>query len=550
VRPLAPLPAAALAALGGLLVALSFPGPGLWALAPVGVAAFALAVRGQRARRGAWLGLLTGWVAYAILLHWTGIYVGNLPWLALTTLEAGFVAVAGALATLVWRHRPALVVAGLGGLWVLQEGLSSRLPFGGFPWSRLAFSQTDAPTLGLAALGGAPLVSGAVAATGGALALLVVAAADPQGPRANWRGLHWRRLAWPAATAVAVMAVGAVVPRPVDAPDGVAVSAVQGNVPHAGLDFNAERRAVLDNHVAATKDLAAAVRAGTVRAPGLVVWPENASDIDPLRNPDAATVIQASVDDVGVPIVLGAVLEVPPGSAASCPGPAACLSNTTLVWGTTTGPGARYDKRHPAPFGEYIPMRSFFRLFSDKVDLITRDFVSGTGNGVLPVTAVTTSGRQRTLRLADVICFEVAFDDLVHDAVGDGADLIVVQTNNATFGNTDESIQQLAMSRLRAVESGRAVVHVSTVGVSALIGPDGRVLALGGHFSRDVLSAVLPLRTSTTVATRLAALPEAGLALFGLAVALMGLRRRRSDGEQYPEPRIEPTTEVAQGVPA
>ena len=115
------LPAASLAALGGGLIALAFPGPNLWALAPIGIAAFVLAVRGQRARRGAWLGLTTGLVAYGVLLHWTGIYVGNLPWLALTTLEACFVAVTGALATQVWRGRPGLVVVGLSGVWVLQE---------------------------------------------------------------------------------------------------------------------------------------------------------------------------------------------------------------------------------------------------------------------------------------------------------------------------------------------------------------------------------------------------------------------------------------------
>ncbi len=542
-----------LAALGGLLVALSFPGPGLWALAPVGVGAFALAVRGQRARRGAWLGLITGWVSYAVLLHWTGIYVGNLPWLALTTLEAGFVAVTGALATSLWRHRHALVVAGLGGLWVLQEGLSSRIPFGGFPWSRLAFSQTEAPTLGLAALGGAPLVSGAVAAAGGALAVLVVAAADlARSPSGRLRST-WRGLAWPAATAVAVMTVGATVPRPVDAPDGVAVSAVQGNVPHAGLDFNAERRAVLDNHVAATRDLATAVRHGTVRAPGLVVWPENASDIDPLRNQDAARVIQGAVDEVGVPVVLGAVLEVPPGSTATCPGPAACLSNTTLVWGTTrpgSRPGGPLRQAAPGPLRGVHPDTDLLQPVQRQGRPDHPRLRLGQRQRVLPVSVVTTSGEQRTLRLADVICFEVAFDDLVHDAVSDRADIIVVQTNNATFGRTDESVQQLAMSRLRAVESGRAVVHISTVGVSALIGPDGRILASGGHFSRDVLPAVLPLRTSTTVATRLAALPEACLALLGLTLALTGLRRRRPGPEQYPEARTEPKSEVAQGVPA
>jgi apolipoprotein N-acyltransferase len=528
VRPLPVLPAALLAALSGCLIALAFPGPGQWTLAPVGIAAFALTVRGQHPRRAAWLGLVTGCLGYGILLHWTGIYVGNLPWLALTALEASFVALNGALTSLAWRGRPIGVVSGVCGLWVLQEGVSSRWPFDGFPWARLAFSQTEAPTLGLASVGGAPLVSAAVAAAGAALAVAVVVGLE-RGWAARPRTAHWRGPAGLVAASIALMSVGALVPRPIDAPRSLAVAAVQGNVPHAGLDFNAQRRAVLDNHVAATLDLARAVHAGSAPAPALVIWPENSSDIDPLRNRDAAIAIQRATDEMGVPVLVGAVLQ-----------PSNSLVNAGIVWGpsdgSAPGPGAEYDKRHPAPFGEYIPWRPFFRLFSDKVDLVTHDFKSGSGNGVLPVTVTTgagtassdtaSSGRPQVVLLGDVICFEIAFDDLVRDAVRGGADLLVVQTNNATFGYTDESIQQLAMSRLRAVESGRAVVHVSTVGVSALIGPDGRVLSSTGHFTREVMSAELPLRTAQTLATRVGAGPEALLSLVGLVIAFRNRRRR------------------------
>lgn len=304
----------------------------------------------------------------------------------------------------------------------------------------------------------------------------------------------------------------ALVPRPVAGPDTARFVAVQGDVPEPGLEFNAERRAVLDNHARLTAELADRVADGLTRQPDLVIWPENASDIDPTRNGDAAVVIQEAVDRVGVPVVVGTLLEEPVGR----------LSNTSIVWGPSTGeapgPGQQYVKRHPAPFGEYIPYRSFFRTFSDKVDLVRRDFVAGSASPVLTAAGI---------RLGDIICFEVAYDDLVRDAVRDGGQVLVVQTNNATFGFTDESVQQLAMSRLRAVETGRAVVHISTVGVSAMIAPDGSTGQRSSLFTPDLLEADLPLRTEQTLATRLGSLPEWGLALAGLLVAATARRQRR-----------------------
>ncbi|MFZ5870665.1 MAG: apolipoprotein N-acyltransferase, partial [Actinomycetota bacterium] len=312
-------------------------------------------------------------------------------------------------------------------------------------------------------------------------------------------------------------------PRPGDATGSVDVAAVQGNVPKAGLDFNAERRAVLDNHAAATRELARAVADGRARPPDLVVWPENSSDIDPLRNPDAAAVISGAVDAVGVPLLLGTVLQEPADK----------LSNVSMVWEPGKGPGQQYVKRRPVPFAEYVPYRSFFRRISDKVDLVRRDFVAGTGPNVLTVGPAT---------VGTAICFEVAFDDLLREAVRGGADLLVVQTNNATFGRTDESVQQLAMSRLRAVELGRSVVHISTVGVSALITPTGDMVEVSDHFTAETLTASLPLRGGLTVAARLGAWPEGLLVLVGLAGAALGLRAGRG---RRPAARERGTTDGA-----
>jgi apolipoprotein N-acyltransferase len=176
-----------------------------------------------------------------------------------------------------------------------------------------------------------------------------------------------------------------------------------------------------------------------------------------------------------------------------------------------------YVKRHPVPFGEYMPFRSLARRISSKVDLVPRDFAGGAKPGVLDVGPA---------RLADVICFEVAYDGVVRDAVRGGGRLLVVQTNNATFGHSGETHQQLAMGRLRAVEHGRAVLVAATSGVSAVIAPDGRLVDRSGVFTRDLLVQQVPLRGGTTVASRVGALPELLLCVVAAFAVLTALVRR------------------------
>ena len=305
-----------------------------------------------------------------------------------------------------------------------------------------------------------------------------------------------------------VLVAGFAVPLPTDGTPSN-VMAVQGNVPRAGLDFNAERRQVLDNHVTATEDAAAEVAAGTRPKPDLVVWPENASDIDPTRNSDAQDEILRAVDAVGAPLVVGALLEEP----------APDISNVALLYEPGKGITETYVKQHPVPFAEYIPNRDFFRRFSDKVDLVRADFAAGTGPVLFRVPAA--AGGE--VLAGPTICFEVAYDDLVRANVDLGANLLLVQTNNATFGYTDESVQQLAISRIRAMEHGRSVVHVSTVGVSALITPDGTVHQPSALFTRTVLSGSLPLRSVRTVATMVGPWPEYAAGLAFAVVLLVGL---------------------------
>ncbi|GIJ37785.1 apolipoprotein N-acyltransferase [Micromonospora andamanensis] len=507
--------AVAMAVAAGLALLLAFPPYGWWPLAPVGVALLAAATHRRRLRAGAGLGFLTGVTLFAPMLAWTNLHTGYLPWVLLSLLQAGYLAVLG-MAT-AWvsplaDRFPAVWPALTGVLWVGQEALRDRTPFGGFPWGRLAFGQDGSPLLRLASVGGAPLVTFSVALAGGLLvagAWWTVRARATGGPR--W----WAPAAGCAATVLLLLAGGLLVPVATTRDTAsVTVAIVQGNVPRLGLDFNAQRQAVLDNHVDATIALAGEVAAGSRPRPDLVVWPENSSDIDPLRNASAGARISAAADAVGVPILVGAVLFGPERGQ---------VRNAGLLWRPGSGPDLDqlYIKRHPVPFAEYVPLRRIARMVSDQVDRVRADFVAGTEPGVVDSGPVV---------LGDVICFEVAYDGLVRDTVVGGAQLLVVQTNNATFDEA-EARQQLAMVRLRAVEHGRAALMASTVGVSGFVAPDGRVSDATGFNTRAVVVRQLPLTEGRTLATRVGVLPEALLAALAVA-ALAGalVLRRRRDG--------------------
>ncbi len=481
-----------LAVCAGLLLTAAFPPYDVTWLAPVGAGLLALACRGASWRAGGLLGLTTGLALFLPLLSWSGAVAGPGAWIALAVLQALFLAPLGSALSLVGRLRSWPLWSAL--LWVGEEALRDRVPFGGFPWGRLAFSQGHTLLTPLAALGGAPAVTLGVAVLGGAgaAALLVVVRRAPV-----------VSLLVPALAAACVLGLAVAVPTPTTG-DQVTVAVVQGNVPRLGLDAFSQRAAVLDNHVQATHELAAAVRAGREERPDLVIWPENASDLDPFTDARAAVAIQDAVRDIGVPVLVGAVID----------GPGEKVRNTGIVWDPVTGPGQMYVKKHPVPFGEYIPYRSLARRITDRVDLVPADFASGDLSPVLTVGPA---------RLGDVICFEVAYDALVRDAVRGGGRLLVVQTNNATFGRSGETHQQLAMGQLRAVEHGRAVLVAATSGISAIIDPDGVVAQRSGIFSRDVLVEHVQLRDAQTVATRVGAWPELALSvLAGLAV-LAGL---------------------------
>lgn len=515
------LPRTAAAAFFGLLLAAAFPPYDLWPLSLVAVAGLSLLTRGRTARQGAWTGFAFGVPFMLWLLDWLRV-IGPDAWTLLSLVEALFLAAMGAGLAVTSRLRAWPLWAAC--LWVAQEWARDRLPLGGFPWGRLAFANTATPFTPLAAVAGAPLVTFAVA-LGGALLGAAVLPLLPYAAAALHRlrraavaplpvvrlssAVRARLVAVPAVLAVAVTLAGYAVPVPTKGDGTAEVAVVQGNVPHPGMDFLGRPMAVLDNHVRATEKLAADVAAGRRPRPDVVIWPENSSDLNPFSEPEAYAAIDRAVRAVGVPVLVGTLVDGPDQQH---------VRNEGIVWDPVTGPGASYTKQHPVPFGEYVPFRSVLSKFITRLNRVARDFYPGTTTGVMQLGPV---------RIGDVICFEVAYDEIVRDTVDAGGRVLVVQTNNATYARSGQPEQQLAMSRLRAVEHGRAVLIAATSGISAIIGPDGSVQQRTAELTPAELTAKIPLRDGITLADRLGAWPEWAIAIVGLFSCAAGVRWSR-----------------------
>lgn len=524
-----------LAILAGVLLYASFPPVGWWWAAIPGIALLILALRDPATTPvgGFGYGFVAGLTFYLPLLPWISGLVGAAPWVALSVMCALFPAVFGVLAVAI-RRLPGWPLW-LATVWMVQEWLKSTIPFGGFPWGVLGFSQTDGPLLPLARLGGVPLVSFAV--------VLIASSAVAIGIEVTaW----WRRgadapdrapaVVLPGLCIAAVLLATAVVHPGVrqsgtgsDGEPAVTVAAIQGNVPRLGLDFNAQRRAVLDNHVKETLRLAEDVRAGRRPQPQFVVWPENSSDIDPLANADAGEQIRLAAEAIGAPILVGGVVSHPDSSRDN---PAAL--NTVIVWDPADGPGERHDKKIIQPFGEYLPWRSFFAKLSSYAAR-AGFFVPGDGNGVVHAAGVP---------IGVTTCWEVIFDRAAREAVLSGAQVLTVPTNNATFDQT-MSEQQMAFSRARAVEHNRYVIVAATTGISAIIAPDGRELARTDWFTPAILDLPIRLETTITPATEWGPLVLFVLVALGMGAVVAGawLGVRHNGGLLRPTERSGRTTE-------
>jgi len=502
---------------GGLSLAAAFPPAGVWPLAAVGPALLVVALWRRSFRGSMLVGLVFGAAFFLPMLTW----MINVAWYVFAALAGGealiFSVTAVTLRLLLnLRIWPAAVAL----WWVADEALRNRWPFGGFGWGRLAMSQAGKPTAGWVAIGGVPWLTFLVAAVAATLAWLII---NPR-PGSGRGLLAWRPRTGPAvalAVALAVTFGGALVPTG-QAGAGAStatVAAIQGNVPHASSLAGVLRATtVTANHAAATEHLARQVAAGQRPAPDLVIWPENSTDIDPSLYAPVYQTISAAVQAINRPVLVGAVLDNP-------------VRNAGQLWLPGRGPVAIYVKRKLVPFGEVIPFRGILSRFISLIKYQPRDFTPG-GKAVV--------FRVGKIRLGDVICYEVSFDDLVQSEVSAGANLLAVQTNDASFevdGQTGETLQQLDMARIRAVEFDRAVVVASTSGVSAIVMPDGSLSQTTGTWVQAELVAKVPLRTYRTLASRVGDWPEYVLTLaalvalaWALAVTVAGRRARERRG--------------------
>ena len=502
-----------LAAAGGLLMALAFPDWDVWPLAivSIGVLWFALA------HCGSWAGLLIGWTYGFIFflphVYWANGAVGPVPWIALSLAEGLAFGLFGAAWAMVrrsgmlinaraWAQPVAFAV-----LWGAMEELRSVLPFGGFPWGRVAFSQSFSPYLHLAWAGGALLVSMAVVLTGALLALGLEA------------GLarRWVYVALTPVVAIGLAISGIFVPLDAQATDGtLSVGVVQGNVPNEGLDSFQTPYEVTANHLAETKRLLAT-------NPGpydIVIWPENSVDYDPRVDERTNAAVTEAAQSADAPLLFGTQDLTPPEGRY----------NVSLLWSPLGTVLDEYQKQRPAPFAEYIPIRGFARHFSSAVDRVTKDVLPGTGPATMDLPAPVLG---RPVTISTIICFEVVYDDIVRSSVRDGGEIIIVQTNNATFGVTPESTQQLAMTKLRAVEFGRTAIQASTVGVSAIVMPDGRITQQTGLFVPASMYEEVPLRTGKTPAFYLGGLEHWIILGLGVLIPFFAARKRVADKYEW-----------------
>jgi apolipoprotein N-acyltransferase len=480
---------------GGVLLALAFPPYGIWPLAVAGPCLLVLALDGRSLPGSLACGLVFGLAFFIPLLSW----LLNVAWYAWATLAVAEAVIFGVLAVgqrllLNLRYWPVAVA----GWWVTMEGVHDRWPWA-FPWGRLAMSQAGAPDAGWMAVGGAPLLSFLLALTGAMIARAVLARPGS--------GVVTRARTWfaPVITAGCVLVIALVPLDPVGHAPTAEVAAVQGNAPRArNLPAQVNDTDLTQDQEQATLKLAAEVKAGKLPAPDVVLWPENSTNIDPFDDSTIYDEITTAVTAINRPVLVGEVLQDP-------------TLNVGQLWTPSGGPGPIYIKRQLVPFGEYIPLRGFITHFTSLPNLVQTNFTPGHKAVVFDVGKV---------RLGDVICYEVGFDPLVRSEVTAGANLLSVQSNDADFeidGQSGESAQQIAMARLRAVESDRAVVYASITGESAIIAPDGQVLTHSGMWQQAILETRVPLVTYRTLADRVGQWPEYVIIAFTVASFLFAL---------------------------
>ncbi|MEY4337403.1 MAG: hypothetical protein RL680_298 [Actinomycetota bacterium] len=423
-----------LSALSGLLLSAAFEPIALWWLAPIAIALEMYALSRSERR---FLSVLAFALTFnLVLLHWTSIYVGSLPWIILATGLTLF-------------YLPLIAVKRLGIscfplIFIVLEEIRSHFPFQGFGWARIAYSQADAPYAKIAAYGGAVALS--------AITVLI--------------GLFLFYLSQKQLR-ISILLPILIVFFPINVQMNQSIQAlmIQGNVPKLGLDFNSRATEVFFNHVKETE-----IALKENRNIDFILWPENSVDVDPFRNPE----VFETLNTFTVPLILGAIVNRDKE-----------VLNTSILW--TKEKQNVYVKQHLTPFGEYIPLRALASKISPLVDDV-RDFSPGNESTIFTINGA---------KIAPVICYEL-LDDQILETAAKSSNLLAVQTNSATFGDSAESAQQLQITRIRAIEHSRNILSVSTTGYSAVIDYNGKVIQKSDMGTAEHLYAQVGLISSTS----------------------------------------------------
>jgi apolipoprotein N-acyltransferase len=426
------------------LASAAFEPIGLWFLAIFG---FALYLRKmQTVRKPILYSFVFGLLLNAIVLYWSGKYVGLLPWLLLAFLMSLFYLPVG------WMFKKSKSIWLSALTLLIMEELRSRFPFGGFGWTRIAFSQVESPALPIVSVGGVIALS--------AFTILVSTFLTK---------LNLKNLAFLFLIFVAINFL----PNNPEGSGSLKLLAIQGNTPEVGLGFNSRPKAVFDLHIKATQEFAK----GNYDA---IVWPENAIDIDPNDNPEIAREITSLNRSLKAPLIAGVVTR-----GGGNP------QNASILYSELGVAESIYLKRGLTPFGEYIPIRAIAEFVSPLAKTVT-NFMPGNGRVTHKI-----SGS----KIGPIICYEIIDDELVRD-MAKNSQALIVQNNNATFANTAQSAQQLAITRIRAVEHSRYILSVSTIGMSAFIDNNGRVLSKTLENDKSFLAGQLLMSDHITLVNR------------------------------------------------
>lgn len=496
------------AAGSGIALALARPPGDLGPLALVALVPLFVVWRdhGPAARAG--LAFAGGVVYFGLLVSWAW-YFGPIAIVPLVAVLASSWALVGAGAGLLDRldiRSPWSTAA----LWVIGEAVVARFPLRGLSWGEVGYALHDVPAArDLASVGGVPFVSFLVVALNALLADVVVARRAPV-----------RRRAVAGVALVGLVVAGALAVRAETRPAGeLRVAILQGNDLNRDLT-RAEREAryLPNSHFGL---------ASQVRDPvDLIIFPESSLDEDPRTDDELGPRVERTARDHDSWVLVNAT--------ADGPDPRTEASNLNVLYDRDGNVSGTYAKRHLVPFGEYVPLGGVLRPIIPVLDdEIPRDHVPGDEEGLFDLDGV---------RIATVICFESVFGHEVRPLVRDGAEVIVVSTNNRSYRRSANSAQHLAIGQMRAAETGRPLVQAAISGISAFVDADGDVQGATELFERTTAAATVTAHTGRTLYVRFGEWVLWGcvLGLIGAASVRVVTRRRRSvdsiAGDEEPAP--------------